>query len=82
VVNLNGAEFGLLVLLLDARSRVVSRATLTSLLRGRDSEPYDRSIDVRISRLRQRLGDDARTPTLIKTVYGQGYALGVPVLTE
>jgi two-component system OmpR family response regulator len=82
VVDLNGAEFGLLVLLLDARSRVVTRATLTSQLRGRDSEPYDRSIDVRISRLRQRLGDDARTPTLIKTVYGQGYALGVPVTAE
>ena len=78
-VDLNGAEFNLLVILLDAGNRVVPRATLVSLLRGRDSDPFDRSIDVRISRLRQRLGDDARTPTLIKTVYGQGYVIGVPV---
>ena len=81
-LELNGAEFSLLVILLDARNRVVARATLTGLLRGRDTDPFDRSIDVRISRLRQRLGDDARTPTLIKTVYGQGYVIGVAVLPE
>jgi two-component system OmpR family response regulator len=49
------------------------------MLRGRDADPFDRSIDVRISRLRQTLGDDARSPQVIKTVYGEGYIIGVPV---
>jgi two-component system OmpR family response regulator len=49
------------------------------LIRGRDADPFDRSIDVRISRLRQALGDDARSPQIIKTVYGEGYVIGVPV---
>ena len=47
--------------------------------RGRDFDPFDRSIDVRISRLRQVLRDDARAPRIIKTVYGEGYIIGVPV---
>jgi two-component system OmpR family response regulator len=49
------------------------------LVRGREHDPFDRSIDVRISRLRQILGDDARAPQIIKTVYGEGYVIGVPV---
>lgn len=81
-IDLNGAEFDLLALLLARGQRVVSRAELMRVLHGRDTDPFDRSIDVRVSRLRQRLGDDARSPSLIKTVYGQGYALGVPVVHE
>jgi two-component system, OmpR family, response regulator len=60
----------------------LSRAQLTVLLRGRHAELFDRTIDVRISRLRQILGDDARTPRIIKTVYGEGYVIGVPVQTH
>ena len=52
------------------------------LLRGRDHDPFDRSIDVRVSRLRQILREDARAPRIIKTVYGEGYVIGVPVETE
>ncbi len=52
------------------------------LLRGRDLDPFDRSIDQRVSRLRQILRDDARSPLIIKTVYGEGYVIGVPVATE
>ena len=78
-VALSGAEFRLLTVLLAHPKRVLSRVQLMELLRGRDIEPFDRSIDVRISRLRQTLRDDARSPTIIKTVYGQGYVIGVPV---
>ncbi|MGC8518012.1 MAG: response regulator [Steroidobacteraceae bacterium] len=81
-VALSGAEYRLLTVLLSAGNRVVSRAQLAELLRGREADPLDRSIDVRVSRLRQILGDDARSPRIIKTIYGQGYVIGVPVETE
>src|SRR5947199_209500 len=45
-------------------------------------KPFDRSIDVRVSRLRQILGDDARAPQIIKTVYGEGYVVGVAVASD
>ncbi|HYL02159.1 MAG TPA: winged helix-turn-helix domain-containing protein [Steroidobacteraceae bacterium] len=51
-------------------------------MRGREADPFDRSIDVRVSRLRQILGDDARAPQIIKTVYGEGYVVGVSVASE
>ena len=59
--------------------RVLARAELMELMRGRDLDPFDRSVDVRVSRLRQTLGEDARSPQIIKTVYGEGYVIGVPV---
>jgi two-component system, OmpR family, response regulator len=79
---LSGAEFRLLCVLLAHPSRVMSRVQLMELARGRDLDPFDRSIDVRISRLRQILGDDARSPQIIKTVYGEGYVIGVKVETD
>jgi two-component system OmpR family response regulator len=78
-VALSGAEYRLLAVLLGSGNRVLSRAQLTELLRGREADPFDRSIDVRVSRLRQILGDDARAPQIIKTIYGEGYVIGVPV---
>ena len=72
----------LLAGLLGAGNRVLTRAQLTELLRGRDADPFDRSIDVRVSRLRQILGDDARAPQIIKTVYGEGYVVCVTVATD
>jgi two-component system OmpR family response regulator len=81
-VALSGAEYRLLAVLLGSGNRVLTRAQLTELLRGRDADPFDRSIDVRVSRLRQILGDDARAPQIIKTVYGEGYVIGVDVLSE
>jgi two-component system, OmpR family, response regulator len=78
-VQLSGAEYRLLAVLLAAGNRVLSRTQLAELLRGREADPFDRSIDVRVSRLRQILGDDARAPQIIKTVYGEGYVIGVPV---
>jgi two-component system, OmpR family, response regulator len=76
---LSGAEFRLLCVMLAHPSRVMSRVQLMELARGRDLDPFDRSIDVRVSRLRQILGDDARSPQIIKTVYGEGYVIGVNV---
>lgn len=78
-VPLGGAEYRLLSMLLAHAPRVLTRAELLELMRGRDFDPFDRSIDVRVSRLRQSLGDDARSPRIIKTVYGEGYVIGVPV---
>ena len=81
-VSLSGGEYRLLAILLSAGNRVLSRMQLAELLRGREADPLDRSIDVRVSRLRQILGDDARAPRIIKTVYGEGYVIGVPVVTD
>ena len=76
---LSGAEYRLLSVLLEHAPRLLSRAELLDLVSGRDFDPFDRSIDVRVSRLRQTLRDDARAPRIIKTVYGEGYIVGVPV---
>lgn len=70
---LTTTEFELLALLVRHRGRVLSRDRLMDETRGVDWEAYDRSIDVAVSRLRQKLGDDARRPTMIRTVRGTGY---------
>jgi len=77
--TLRSSEYRVLTALLAHGNRVVSRVKLIELARGRDPDPLDRSIDVRISRLRQVLCDDARGPRIIKTVHGEGYVIGVPV---
>lgn len=78
-VELSGAEFRLLKIFVERPHRVLNRDQLMDLLHGRDNEPFDRSIDVQVSRLRQRLGDDAREARLIKTVRGEGYVFTAPV---
>jgi two-component system OmpR family response regulator len=79
LVPLSGGEYRLLRLLLDHPNRVLHRDQLTELIHGRAAEPYDRAIDVQVSRLRQRLRDDSREPQLIKTVRGEGYVLAADV---
>jgi two-component system OmpR family response regulator len=76
---LSGGEYRLLRILLDHPNRVVNRDQLTEMIHGREAEPYDRAIDVQMSRLRQRLQDDSREPQLIKTVRGEGYVLAATV---
>jgi DNA-binding response OmpR family regulator len=71
---LTTAEFELLGLLVRNRGRVLSRDRILDETRGIDWETYDRSIDVLVSRLRQKLGDDARRPAYIRTVRGAGYS--------
>lgn len=79
VVTLSGAEYRLLKIFLEHPNRVLSRDQLLDLTQGRDTEPFDRSIDVQVSRLRQRLRDDAKEPCIIKTVRGEGYVLATSV---
>ena len=76
---LSGGEYRLLRILLDHPNRVLNRDQLTEMIQGREAEPYDRAIDVQVSRLRQRLRDDSREPQLIKTVRGEGYVLASTV---
>lgn len=76
---LSGGEFRILRIFLDHANRVVNRDQLTELIHGREAGPYDRAIDVQVSRLRQRLRDDSREPQLIKTVRGEGYVLAANV---
>jgi len=73
LVSLTGGEYRLLRVLLDHPHRVLSRDQLLNLTQGRDADAFDRSIDLLISRLRQRLREDAREPRYIKTVRSEGY---------
>lgn len=73
VVPLSNAEFRLLWVFLERPRRVLSREQLLDAARGRSVEVFDRSIDLLVSRLRQKLGDDPKAPQLIKTVRGEGY---------
>ncbi|WAC62837.1 response regulator transcription factor [Pseudoxanthomonas sp. SL93] len=77
---LSGAEFRLLRIFIDHPQRVLSRDQLLNLTQGRDAEMFDRSIDLLVSRLRQRLGDGAREQTYIKTVRSEGYVFSQPVV--
>ncbi len=82
VTPLSGSEYRLLRIFLSHPNRVLNRDQLVDLTQGREADPLDRSIDVQVSRLRHRLGDDPRDPRLIKTVRGEGYVLSVPVTGE
>ncbi|MBM6550553.1 response regulator [Marinomonas ostreistagni] len=73
--SLSGADYNLLMLFVTNPGNVLSREYIAENTRGRDTTPLDRFIDVHVSRLRQRLREDARQPQLIKTVRGQGYIL-------
>ncbi|SDH77133.1 response regulator [Pseudomonas panipatensis] len=77
VVPLSNAEFRLLWVFLERPRRVLNRELLLDAARGRAIEAFDRSIDLLVSRLRQKLGDDPRSPRLIKTVRGEGYLFDV-----
>jgi two-component system OmpR family response regulator len=79
VVSLSGSEYRLLQIFLNHPNRVLNRDQLMDLMRGRETDPFERSIDVQISRLRHRLADDAKEPTIIKTVRGEGYILATQV---
>ncbi len=67
------AEGEVLRLFLDSPKRLISRAQMQETLGGAAGESFDRAMDVRISRLRTKLGEDPKNPRLIKTIYGAGY---------
>ena len=79
VVALSGTEFRLLRVFLTHPNRVLTRDQLIDLMLSRDAAPFDRAIDVQVSRLRHRLGEDAREPAIIKTVRSHGYVFAATV---
>ena len=80
-LSLTTYEFALLHVLVSRAGRVLSRDQLLELTRGNAEDVFDRSIDVHVSRLRQKLGDDPRNPRLLKTIRGAGYMFSTPVQT-
>jgi len=81
VVALSGAEYRLLRVLLQHPQRILNRDQLLQLTQGRDADVFDRSIDLLVSRVRQRLRDDVREPRYIKTVRNEGYVFCMPLQT-
>ncbi|MFZ5749760.1 MAG: response regulator transcription factor [Pseudomonadota bacterium] len=72
-VPMSHAEGEVLRLFLESPKRLISRAQMQESLGGAAGESFDRAMDVRISRLRTKLGEDPKNPRLIKTIYGAGY---------
>ena len=72
-VDLSRAEFDLLAFFIHHPNRVLSRDAIMDSLRGLDRDPFDRSIDVRVTRLRHKIEDDPTNPRIIRTVWGVGY---------
>jgi two-component system OmpR family response regulator len=81
VVNLSSGEFSLLRAFVERPQRILTRDQLLDFARGRDSEAYDRAIDVQISRLRKKLDDGSGGAELIRTVRSEGYMF-VPKVTR
>ncbi|SAK47735.1 two component transcriptional regulator [Caballeronia pedi] len=79
MVALSGAEYRLLRVFLDNAQRVLTRDQLLNLTQGRQADAFDRSIDLLVSRLRQRLRDTAREPRYIKTLRSEGYVFSADV---
>jgi DNA-binding response OmpR family regulator len=79
VISLTGMDFQLLKYFVEHPGVILDRTALCEETRGRDPGPYDRSLDVQISRLRLRLHDDGKQPALIKTVRGSGYVFSADV---
>ena len=72
-IALTAMEFDLLDVFARHPRQTLSRSRLAELAHGRPLEPGDRSIDIRITRLRAKIGEDARTPRTLRTVHGEGY---------
>lgn len=72
-VSLTSGEMALLEILVQHPNRVLSRDRLIDLLKGYDRSPFDRSVDVRITRLRQKIEPEPKSPRYIRTVWGKGY---------
>lgn len=82
VVPLSTGEYNLLLAFLQYPQRVLSRDQLLDIAKGRSAAPFDRSVDLQVSRLRRKLGDDAKDPKVIKTVWGGGYIFTPKVACE
>ncbi|MGF1455876.1 MAG: response regulator [Alphaproteobacteria bacterium] len=82
LVPLSDAEFDVLLILVERPQRVLSRLEIFDLLHGRAPDPEDRSLDLRISRLRRKIEDDPKQPQLIKTVRAGGFLFTETVTAE
>lgn len=78
-ISLTGAEFDLLQVLVERPGRVLSRDRLLDLTQGRAAGPYERSIDILISRIRRKVERDPHHPEIIKTVRSGGYMFSAEV---
>ncbi len=78
-VHLTTYEYRLLAALVERPKRVLTRDQILDMIAGRESFPYDRSVDVLVSKLRRKIEVDPANPTLIKTVRGVGYMFSAPV---
>jgi two-component system OmpR family response regulator len=78
-ISLSTGEYNLLLAFLERPHQVLSRDHLLDLTRNRPAGPYDRSIDIQISRLRHKIEEDHKSPQIIKTVRGGGYVLSTEV---
>ena len=72
-IGLSGSEFALLKVLLDHPDRVLSRDALVELLKGYERAPFDRMIDVRVTRLRRKIEPNPARPIYVRTIWGHGY---------
>ena len=72
-IAITQAEFTLLKLFVEHPNRAVSRDQIMDWLKGYERDPFDRSIDVRVTRLRRKIEDDPANPAYIRTIWGQGY---------
>ena len=83
IADLTTNEFTALALLAGNPGKVFNRDEILQELRGIDCDAFNRSVDITMSRLRQKLDDDPKTPTFIKTVWGTGYVfIGEPTATD
>jgi DNA-binding response OmpR family regulator len=73
-LEMTTAEFELLALFMRHRGKVLTRERILEDTRGLDWESFDRSVDVLVSRLRQKLKDDPKSPAFLKTIWGRGYS--------
>jgi len=81
-VTISGGEFEFLCAFVTHPGRVLNRDQLLDLARGRDAQPFDRAVDVQVSRLRKKIEPDPKKPSFIKTVRGGGYMFTPPVTTS
>ncbi|MBU1629160.1 MAG: response regulator [Gammaproteobacteria bacterium] len=79
IIPLSTGEFELLLAFLEHPEHTLTRDQLLDLTRGKEASPIDRSIDVQVGRLRKKIEDDPKKPTLIVTVRGGGYQLNAQV---
>jgi DNA-binding response OmpR family regulator len=72
-IALTAGEFNLLRIFVEHPNRVLSRDSIMDMLKGYERSPFDRSIDVRVTRLRRKIEKDPNAPLFIRTVWGEGY---------